>query len=124
LFCCPLAQAVWHEVRLVFSLPQAVSLFHAAFSWSPQAQGLGRRFGFRLQAGHAVALHTLWLLHTRAVYHQQSASIPAARALFRAHLLRYLETLAASGPSTNRDLFITDWSPPLSSSSTLSSLAL
>ena len=93
---CPLAQVVWHEVRQLFSLPWAVSLHNAAFSWSPNASVLGRRFGFRLQAGHAVAIHVLWLLHMRAVYHDQPASTSSARATFRAHLHRYLETLWAS----------------------------
>src|SRR5262245_20494087 len=114
---CPLAQAIWHEVRLLFSLPNAVSLKNAAFSWSPNASVLGRRFGFRLQAGHAVAVHTLWLLHTRAVYHNQPASTHSARATYRAHLQRYLETLWASTPSSSRDQLFADWSPPLRSAS-------
>jgi len=114
---CPLAQAVWHEVRQTFSLPRAVSLKNAAFSWSPNTSVLGRRFGFRLQAGHAVALHVLWLLHTRAVYNNQPASIPSARATFRAHLHRYLETLWASTPSASRDRLFEDWHPPIKSAS-------
>ena len=114
---CPLAQAVWQEVRLVFSLPWAVSLKNAAFSWSPNALVLGRRFGFRLQAGHAVAVHVLWLLHTRAVYNNQPASIISARATFRAHLHQYLETLWASTPPSSRDRLFEDWSPPIRSAS-------
>ena len=58
-FSCPLAQCLWQDFRSLFSLPHAVSLQQAAFSWSPQAQVLGRRYGFRLQAGHAVAVHYL-----------------------------------------------------------------
>ena len=74
LFSCPLAQAVWRELRLAFRLPSAVSLSHAAFSWSPNARVLGKRFGFKLQAGHAVAMHTLWLAHTAARYDNHPAA--------------------------------------------------
>ena len=114
---CPLAQAIWQEVRHLFSLPRAVSLKNAAFSWSPNALVLGRRFGFRLQAGHAVAVHVLWLLHTRAVYNNQPASLLSARATYRAHLQRYLETLWASTPSSSCDRVFEDWNPPLRSAS-------
>jgi hypothetical protein len=111
---CPLAQAVWNELRLVFRLPYAVSLQHVAFSWSPNALVLGKRFGFKLQAGHAVALHTLWLAHTAARYDNRPAAIPAVRALFRTRLLEHLESLWASTFASERDHFLTTWSPPLS----------
>jgi hypothetical protein len=114
---CPLAQTIWHEVRLLFSLPHAVSLKNAAFSWSPNALVLGRRFGFRLQAGHAVAVHTLWLLHTQAVYGTTPATPHSARATFRAHMQRYLETLWASTPLSSRDQLLDAWRPPIRSAS-------
>jgi hypothetical protein len=114
---CPLAQAIWQEVRHLFSLPHAVSLKNAVFSWSPNALVLGRRFGFRLQAGHAVAIHTLWCLHTQAVYQHVPASIPGARASFRANLHNYLETLWASTPPSQRQALFEDWNPPLASAS-------
>jgi hypothetical protein len=113
LFSCPLAQCLWRDFRDLYSLPQAVTVQQAAFSWSPQTRVLGRRYGFRLQAGHAVALHTLWLVHTRAVLDRCPASIPAVRALFKAQLRQHLETLWASTSSEQRDQFLEDWSPPL-----------
>ena len=113
IFSCPLAQCLWQDFRSLFSLPQAVSLQQAAFSWSPQVQVLGRRYGFRLQAGHAVVVHTLWLVHCRAGLDHCPASIPAVRALFRALLLRHLETLWASTSPELRSHFLEDWSPPL-----------
>ena len=115
-FLCPLAQAVWHEFRLVFSLPTPVHLKQAAFSWSLQTRVLGRRYGHRLQAGHAVALHVLWLVHVNATMNNRKATIPAVRAQFRALLLEHLETLWASKPFSQRDQFLEDWSPPLSPS--------
>src|SRR6185295_1190601 len=118
IFSCPLAQAVWQEVRRLFSLRHAVSLHNAAFSWSPNTLVFGRRYGFRLQAGHAVAVHTLWLLYTRAVYHREPAHPQAARASFRAHFLTYLETLWASTHSSQREQLLEDWNPPLRSAST------
>ena len=116
IFSCPLAQALWQDFRSLFRLQQAVSLQQAAFSWSPQTRVLGRRYGFRLQAGHAVAVHTLWLVHTRAVLDNCPASIPGTRALFKALLHRHLETLWASTPPHERARFLADWSPPLRSS--------
>jgi len=115
LFSCPLAQTIWREVRYLFSLPHAVSLQHAAFSWSPNALVLGRRFGFRLQAGHAVAIHALWLLHCQATYNNCPATTAGARALYRAHLQLYLETLWASTPSSRQDQLDKDWFPSLAS---------
>jgi hypothetical protein len=114
IFSCPLAQVVWHELRLLFNLPHAVTLQQAAFSWSPHTRVLGRRYGYRLQAGHAVAQHVLWLAHTGARFGNRPAHIDAIRAQFRALLLRHLETLWASRPFDARDQFLEDWSPPLS----------
>ena len=59
IWTCPLAQGLWREFRDLYSLPQAVTLEQAAFSWSSHVQVLGRRYGYRLQAGHAVAVHIL-----------------------------------------------------------------
>ena len=101
IFSCPLAQCLWQDFRSFFSLPYAVSLQQAAFSWSPQTQVLGRRYGLRLQAGHAVLVHTLWLVHNKAVMDNIPASIPAARALFRSQLTRHLETLRAATSLTH-----------------------
>jgi hypothetical protein len=123
-FSCPLAQCVWRELRRVLSLPRSVSLLQATFSWSPSTMVLGSRYGFRLQAGHAVALHVLWKLHCAATYDHRPASIPAARAMFRADFLSYLEVLYASLSPDRKVTFSADWSPPLSSSSSRSPFAL
>ena len=119
IWTCPLAQCLWREFRDLYSLPRAVTLQEAAFSWSPHTQVLGRRYGYRLQAGHAVAVHTLWLVHTRAVYDDCPASFPAVKALFRASLRQHLETLRAAASSEHRLHFLEDWSPPLSHSFSL-----
>ena len=42
LFSCPLAQCLWRDFRDLYSLPQAVTVQQAAFSWSPQTRVLGR----------------------------------------------------------------------------------
>jgi hypothetical protein len=101
IFSCPLAQCLWQEFRSFFSLPSAVSLKQAAFSWSPNALVLGRRFGFRLQAGHAVVIHTLWIIHNAAVMDNRPTSTTAARTLFLSQLARHLETLRTA-PSLHR----------------------
>ena len=119
MFSCPLAQAVWQELRSLFSLPQAVSLFHAAFSWSPTAVVSGRRLGYQLQAGHALALHVLWKLHCEAVYQDRPAAIAGARASLRADLLRYIKTHLASSSPSQRRIPIEAWCPPLSLLSSL-----
>jgi hypothetical protein len=116
-FTCPLAQVVWNKLRLVYCLSRAVSRQCVAFSWSSKAQVLGKRFSFKLQTGHAVTLHTLWLAHTSARYDYRPAAIPAVHALFRTLLFKHLETLWASTPASERDLFIQTWSPPLLPSS-------
>ena len=120
IWTCPLAQCLWREFRDLYSLPQAVTLSQAAFSWSPHTQVLGRRYGFRLQAGHAVALHVLWLVHTRATYDDCPASLPAVKALLHSLLRQHLETLRAALSPERRNQFLEDWSPPLSHSFTLS----
>ena len=101
IFLCSLAQCLWQEFRSFFSLPSAVSLKQAAFSWSPNALVLGRRFGFRLQAGHAVVIHTLWIIHNAAVMDNRPASTTAARTLFLSQLAHHLETLRTA-PSLHR----------------------
>ena len=116
IWTCPLAQGLWREFRDLYSLPQAVTLEQAAFSWSSHAQVLGRRYGYRLQAGHAVAVHILWLVHIRATKDRCPASIPAVKALFRALLRQHLETLRAAVSPEQRTQFLADWSPPLSHS--------
>jgi hypothetical protein len=116
IFSCPLAQVVWREFQVVFGLPEPVTLQQAVFSWSPQTFVLGKRFGFKLQAGHAVALHVLWLAHCGAVYNGRAASTHAVKAHFRALLFRHVETLWASTPPNERDSFVDRWTPPLSDS--------
>ena len=120
IWTCPLAQCLWREFRDLFSLPRAVTLHEAAFSWSTQAQVLGRRYGYRLQAGHAVAVHTLWLVHVRVVFHDGPASFAAVKALFRSLLRQHLETLRAAALPERRAQFLVDWSPPLNHSFPLS----
>jgi hypothetical protein len=89
---CPVAQEVWREFRRVFQWHTPITLEQAAFAWPSRVVHLGRRYGFQLQAGHAVVLHTIWVTHTRARYANTPAHPAAIRALFRSHLLRYLET--------------------------------
>jgi hypothetical protein len=72
---------------------------------------------FSPSSGHAVAIHTLWLLHCQATYNNHPVTIPGARALYRANLLHYLETLWASASSSRRDQLDEDWFPPLASAS-------
>jgi hypothetical protein len=97
LFTCPLARQVWSDFRLLFHLPSVVSFRQALFSWSTgNSRFLGREHGYRLQAGHAVALHTLWTVHCRAVYSGIPTSPAAVSHLFRSLLRRHLTTLAAS----------------------------
>src|SRR6185295_9263556 len=58
LFFCLLVQCLGQDFWSLFSFPHAVSLQQAVFSWSPQAQVLGWRYGFCLQARHMVAVHS------------------------------------------------------------------
>ena len=59
-FSCPLAQQVWQDFASCFHLPHSPFLHHVLFSWpSSSSSVLGHAYGFRLQAGHAVAIHTL-----------------------------------------------------------------
>lgn len=97
IYTCPLAQQVWHDFATTFQLPQPVSLRQALFSWSVGGtRFLGKGYGFRLQAGHAVALHTLWTAHTQAVYDDRSTSCQAVSHRFRFLLRRHFQTLSAS----------------------------
>lgn len=96
-YTCPLARQVWSDLRSTFRLPSPVSLRQALFSWSTgNSRYLGRAFGFRLQAGHAVALHVLWTANCRAVYDGALSSRAAVSQHFRTLLRRHLTTLAAS----------------------------
>ena len=97
LVTCPLARQIWSDFRTIFHLPTAVSLRQALFSWSTgNSRFLGREHGYRLQAGHAVALHILWVAHCKAVYNGTPASLAAVSNQFRALLRRHFTTLAAS----------------------------
>jgi hypothetical protein len=97
LFACPLARQVWSDFQTTFRLPSAVTLRQALFSWSTgNTRFLGRAYGFRLQAGHAVALHTLWTAHCRAVHDGTHSSCATVSQQFRSLLRRHFTTLAAS----------------------------
>ena len=97
LFTCPLAQQIWSDFSILFQLPHAISLEQALFSWSAGgSRFLGREFGFRLQAGHAVALHTLWTAHTQAVYGETPTSCQGISHRFRYLLRKHFCTLSAS----------------------------
>jgi hypothetical protein len=94
---CPLAQQVWSDFRAVFSLPHPVSLRQALYSWpAGGSRFLGREFGYRLQAGHAVALHTLWITHCEAVYDDTPSSRPGISNRFHFFLRRHFRSLASS----------------------------
>jgi hypothetical protein len=96
-FTCPLARQVWSDFRQLFHLSSAVSLRQALFSWSTcNSRFLGREYGYRLQAGHAVALHVLWTAHCRAVYGGVRSSPVEVSQRFRSLLRRHFVTLAAS----------------------------
>jgi len=97
IYTCPLAQQVWLDFRVIFQLPSAVSLRQALYSWSSGGSCfLGREYGFRLQAGHAVALHTLWTAHTQAVYGDTPATRIGVSNRFKFLLRRHFRTLSAS----------------------------
>jgi hypothetical protein len=96
-FSCPLAQQVWLDFRSIFSLPDPVSLRNALYSWPSSCSAhLGRAYGYQLQAGHAVAIHTLWYVTTLARHQDFRATRIAISRLFRARLLRHFTTLLAS----------------------------
>jgi hypothetical protein len=89
---CPMAQAVWREFATVFDLPFSPSLQHCLYSWpSSSSSYLGRAYGYRLQAGHAVALHLLWVIVVQARFDgtlATPASLPSRlRFLLRQHFL-------------------------------------
>jgi hypothetical protein len=97
LFTCSLAQAVWDEFRKSFDLSTPVTFHNALYSWpSSSSSVLGRTTGFRLQAGHAVALYTLWTAHTQAVYDDVRTTPAATRTRFRYYFSRHLTTLLSS----------------------------
>ena len=98
---CPLVRQVWSDFQTIFHLSHPVTLRQALFSWpSGGSRYLGREYGFRLQAGHAVALHTLWTAHCQAVYSDNPTSRPAISNQFKFHLRRYFHTLSSSHHSS------------------------
>jgi len=102
-FSCTLAQQVWQDFERIFELSSSVTLNQALFSWpSGGSRFLGRENGFRLQAGHAVAIHTLWCAHTQAVYDDVSTSRPAISNRFRFLLRRHFQTLLSSSKYASR----------------------
>jgi hypothetical protein len=97
IYSCPLAQQVWSDFGQYFRLARPVTLFQALFSWpAGGSRYLGREYGHRLQAGHAVAVHTLWLAHCQAVYDDVPSSRPAVSARFRFFLQQHFTTLSSS----------------------------
>ena len=97
IYDCPLAKQVWSDFRFIFSLPHPVTLRQALYSWSTGgSRYLGREFGYQLQAGHAVALHTLWTAHTQAVYSDIPTSRVAISARFKYLLRRHFSALQSS----------------------------
>src|SRR5262245_42418572 len=98
---CPLAQQVWSDFQSIFRLPHPVTLQQALYSWpSGGSRFLGSDYGYRLQAGHAVALHTLWTAHCQAVYDDTPSSRPAISNRFKFLLRRHFQTLQHSRFST------------------------
>src|SRR5689334_18895651 len=80
LYTCPLAQTVWDEFRTLLDLPHQVSFQQALYSMpSSSSSVLGRTTGFKLQAGHAIALYTLWTVHTQAIFDDVSTNPAAIR---------------------------------------------
>ena len=117
IYDCPLAQQVWADFRFIFSLPHPVTLRQALYSWpSGGSRFLGGSYGYRLQAGHAVALHTLWTAHCQAVYGDTPSSRPAVSNRFKFLLRRHFQTLRRSrfsahlGDLPSSFLFLHPWS--------------
>ena len=97
IYGCPYARQIWREFALYMNLSEPVSLQHALFSWpSSSSSVLGSAYGYRLQAGHAVALHTLWFVQCRARYSGQGTPLTVLSRLFHARLQRHFRTLLAS----------------------------
>src|SRR6185295_19659822 len=94
---CPLAQQVWRDFALAFNLSSSPSLLHILYSWpSSSSSHLWRAYGYCLQAGHAVALHTLWITSVRARDTDVRPAPAAISAVFRSNLRRHFDTLAYS----------------------------
>src|SRR6185295_5312508 len=96
-FSCPLAQQVWQDFASHFHLSHTPSLYHVLFLWpSSSSSVLGRAYSFRLQAGHAVAIHTLWWAHTVARMKDERTTRTAISRIFSTRLARHFGTLSAS----------------------------
>src|SRR6185295_13620208 len=96
-FSCPLAQQVWQDFARYFRLSSPPSLDHMLFSWpSSSSSVLGRAYGFRLQTGHTVAIHTLWWAHTVVRLKDDHTTRTAISRIFFARLHRQFQTLLAS----------------------------
>jgi hypothetical protein len=98
LFDCPLAQQVWSDFAFAFDISyESISLRHCLFSWPTGASFfLGRAFGYRLQAGHAVALHTLWTAAVVARFEGTRITRASISARFRIALQRHFAALRSS----------------------------
>ena len=94
IYTCPLAQAVWNALRRELDLSLPISYHTALFSWpTGSSSKLSRKFGFRLQAGHAAALHTLWSVHSLAGLDGVRFTPATVRARFLTYFRRHLSTL-------------------------------
>ena len=66
---------------------------------------LGREYGYRLQAGHAVALHALWIAHCDAVYDDKPCSRPGISARFKFFLRQHFRSLSSSRFASRLGIF-------------------
>jgi hypothetical protein len=98
IFDCPLAQQVWQDFAFVFCIPYySISMHNVLFLWpAGPSLFLGRAYGYRLQAGHAVAIHTLWVASCQARYASKPSTRASISARFRSALLRHFDTLRRS----------------------------
>jgi hypothetical protein len=97
LHTCPIAQAVWRTFASTYRLPHPPSLTHCLYSWpSSSSSHLGRAYGYRLQAGHAVAVHLLWVFVTQARLDDNRISPDAVPYRFLFLLRSHLQSLSRS----------------------------
>lgn len=97
LYTCPLAKAVWNEFKTVLDLSHEVTFQQALYSWpSSSSSVLGCTTAFKLQAGHAIAIYTLWTAHTQAIFDEVRTNSAAIRLRFRSLLARHLSTIQSS----------------------------